>query len=233
MAVALLTTAPGIRDLSLVELIDACQRETAHFTAGQPYQDAYALELARRAVCDRDDGAWEALVAQYRCLVIAYVRQHPASRSVPETDDFWVGRTFERFWRAVGPEKISEFHDLRALLQYVKLCAHSELMDALRACRFGMLISLDDVPADVADPMSSESAAIGALAGQDLWDTIAGVLASDNERLVAALSFKRGLKPREIFACERGRFDTVFEVYRVKRHVLDRLTNSAEVRSFI
>jgi hypothetical protein len=219
--------------MSLIELVDSCRRETAHFTSGQPYEDAFALELARRAVCDRDDGAWEALVAQYRYLVIAYIRQQPASRGVPEADDYWVGRTFERFWRAVGPAKIGEFHDLRALLRYVKLCAHSVLMDTLRARRLGMLISLDEIPADVADPRSSETAAIGELVGQDLWDTIARVLLSDDERLVADLSFQRGLKPREIFASQPGRFDTVFEVYRVKRHVLDRLVHSAEVRSFI
>src|SRR5262245_36209372 len=115
--------------LPLPRLARACADQTGRYQRGELADDRYCLELLRRAVCDRDPVAWELVLDQYRGLVNAWVRQHPASASLDEDPDYWVTRAFERFWMAIGPERFGSFGHLRAVLRYLKLCVYSILLD--------------------------------------------------------------------------------------------------------
>ncbi len=66
----------------------ACREATGTFLRGEPRSDASGLELFRRAVCERDQDAWNAVVAEYRGLILAWVRRHPAAACVHEPDDY-------------------------------------------------------------------------------------------------------------------------------------------------
>jgi hypothetical protein len=223
----------SVRELPLAELTRRCQEETLRFLRGEPRDDAFCFEAFERAVVHRDDQAWEAIVAQYRGIVLAYVGQHTVATIVHEPDDYWVNRAFQRFWMAVGPERFAHFPDLAALLKYLKLCVHSVLMDELRARHSTVVSSLDEVPADVPAPTSSEQSAVGRLAGEQLWQTVLHELQDEGEQIVAYLSFARGLKPAEIYQRYPNLYASVGDVYRVKRNVIDRLRRSAEIRAFL
>ena len=131
-------------DLSLAALAQRCREETLRFLSGQDRDDTYCFEIFKRAVVERDDRAWEAIVNQYRGIVLAYVGQHSVAAVLREADDYWLNRAFQRFWSAVGPERFAAFPDLPALLKYLKLCVHSVLLDELRARRAA--VSLDEIP---------------------------------------------------------------------------------------
>src|SRR5687768_13982204 len=105
---------------SLDDVVAACQEETRRFRRGERADDGACFELFRRAICDRESRAWEAIIAQYRGIVLAWVRQCSGPASAREEDDFWVNRAFEKLWAAVGPERFDLFAGLPALLKYLK-----------------------------------------------------------------------------------------------------------------
>ncbi len=220
-------------NLSVAELARRCREETVRFLRGEPRDDTYCFELFQRAIAQREHDAWEAIIAQYRGIVLAYVGQHSASGLVHEPDDFWVNRAFQRFWMAVSPDRFGQFTDLPGLLKYLKLCVHSVLLDELRSRKLSTTGSLEEVPAEAASADNSEESVLGELSGQQLWRVIVDELQSEAERVVALLSFARDLKPSEIFTRHPALYESVADVYRVKRNVIERLRRSPEVRAFL
>lgn len=220
--------------MPLSGLARACADETSRYRRGEGAGDRYCLELMRRAICDRDGAAWELLLTQYRSLVLAWVRQHPASASMPEEGDYWVTRVFERFWMAVGPERFGSFGQLAAVLRYLKMCVHSVLLDEARARAARAADQLDDeVASELADRTDVEAEVVDRVGGLDLWRAIEAVLVDDGERRVVYCSFALDMKPGEIQARQPELFATVADVYRLKRNALDRLRRSPEIAGFL
>jgi hypothetical protein len=222
-----------LTNFTVAELARRCREETMRFLRGEPRDDSFCFELFQRAVARREHDAWEAIMAQYRGIVLAYVGQHSAAALVREPDDFWVNRAFQRFWMAVGPDRFDQFTDLAALLKYLKLCVHSVLLDEVRARKATTTGSLDEVSESHAAPDNAEESVLGALSGQQLWRVISLELQGEAERVVALLSFARDLKPSEIFSRHPALYESVADVYRIKRNILERLRRSPEVRAFL
>jgi hypothetical protein len=219
--------------IPVAELARLCRAETAKFVRGQAWTDVYCFELFARAVVCRDALAWDAVIAQYRGIVLAYIRQHPAVALAREDEDFWVNRTFQRFWLAVGPDRFGRFPDLAALLKYLKMCAHSVLVDEVRSRRATDLVPLDEVPPQASTYEDAELLAVDELASNELWEAVKRTLPEESERLVAYLSLARAWKPSEIYARHNDRYPSVTDVYRIKRSVLERLRRSPEIREFL
>jgi hypothetical protein len=222
----------SLAELSIGELARRCAEETLRFVRGEPRDDLFCFEIFSRAVVQRDDRAWAAIMAQYRGIILAYVGQHSSASLLHEPDDYWVNRAFARFWSAVGPERFGQFPDLPALLKYLKLCVHSVLMDDLRARR-SPAASLDEVPEATPAATNDEHSVIGRLASEQLWRAILDELQNEAERVVAHLSFARGLKPGEIYDRHPRLYADVADVYRIKRNVVERLRRSPDIRAFL
>jgi hypothetical protein len=221
------------RQLPIDGLIRACREETERYLRGEQHADVFGLELFKRAV-GGDRIAWDGLVAQYRPLVLAYLRRHPAWPSRGDTnDDYWVTRTFQRFVMAVKPDRLPWFPTLSSLLAYLKLCSHSVLLDEVRAADASRLASLEEVPEapsvspDVAHEVLEE------LSPRTLWDAVAAELRGGKERVVARLSWVRSMKPLEIYTTSPDLFDSVADVYRIKRTVLGRLRRSDRIMEIL
>ncbi len=225
-----------VRVLPVAELAGACREETAKFLRREPSRDSFCLELLRRALVERDQAAWDAVFAQYRGVVLAWVRQHPAGSAVREDDEYWVNRSFERFWSAVGPERFALFPNLATVLRYLKLCAHSVLLDAVRALGPQPAVPLTEqaVAGGAAGwVVDAEALAASEAAAQELWGAIDAELHDEAERLVARLCLVLDLKPREVYERHPDRFADVADVYRVKRNLLERLRRSPAIRRFL
>ena len=222
-----------LRQEPLSELARRCREETLRFLRAEPRDDAFCFEVFQRAVVGRQDDAWTAIVAQYRGIVLAYVGQHTAATMMHEPDDYWVNRAFQRFWSAVSADRFGQFPDLAALLKYLKLCVHSVLMDEVRGRRGMSVSSLEDVPETASTNTDAEHRALGEMAGDELWATILRELQDETERTVAYLSFSRDMKPADIFRRHPRLYDSVADVYRIKRNIIERLRRSAEIRAFL
>ena len=225
-----------LRRMSLAEVARLCREETAKFLQRLPSRDEFCYELLRRAVGERDEAAWDAVFAQYRGVVLAWVRQHPAGSAVREDDEYWVNRTFERFWSAVGPERLVLFPNLAAVLRYLKMCAHSVLLDAVRALGPQPPVPLTEQAAAggaAGGVVDAEAVAAGQVAAQELWRAVDAELHDEAERVVAQLCLVLDLKPREVYERHPDRFADVADVYRVKRNLLERLRRSPAIRRFL
>lgn len=184
-------------------------------------------ELFRRAIVEGDQGAWEALCARYQGLIRAWLRRHPAASLVDEAEDYLVNRTFERFWRSIGPDRFGAFEGLQPLLGYLKLCAQSVLLDESRARAKHQSVRL--VGRERA--ASFEDAVAERAAARTLWDAISAAVRDESELLVARLSFIQGLKPGEIREHYPERYADIADVYRIKRNLLERLRRDATILS--
>jgi hypothetical protein len=219
--------------MSVVELARRCREETVRFLKGENRDDSFCFEIFQRAVVHRDNDAWEAMVVQYRGIVLAYVAQHTAAALLRESDDYWVNRAFQRFWSAVGADRFGQFPDLAALLKYLKLCVHSVLMDEVRSRRAASLSPLDEVPESMPSRVDAEGSVLGKLNGAELWHAIERELNDEAEEKVVYLSFARDMKPADIVEHYPNLFASVADVYRIKRNVIERLRRSAEIRAFL
>jgi hypothetical protein len=223
----------SLRELPLIDLSRRCHDETVRFLRGEARDDTFCYELFSRAIVQRDDSAWSAIVGQYRGIVLAYIGQHTLAGMLHEPDNYWVNRAFQRFWSAITADRFARFPDLAALLKYLKLCVHSVLMDEIRARRVGTLSSLEDVPETAAVRGDAEGSVVGRLAGEELWAAIIREMQDEPERVVAYLSFTRDMKPSDIFERHPRLYESVADVYRIKRNVLERLRRSAQIRAFL
>jgi DNA-directed RNA polymerase specialized sigma24 family protein len=219
--------------MPLAELAGACREETSKYLRRQPFDDSFCFEVIRRAAADRDEAAWDAMMTQYRGVVLGWIRQHPAAAATREDEGYWVNRTFERFWSAQGPERFARFPDVASILKYLKMCANSVLLDNVRSKEAIPAEPLDETVAESVETPDSAAIVVERLAGRELWEVVLRHLADDTERQVVYLSFVLGLPPREVQARLSDLCPTIADVYRVKRNAIERLRRSPEIRAFL
>ena len=220
-----MSLSPGQLDYD--ELARRCRQESKHYLAGRSHNETYCFELFRRAIFDRDQAAWQAVYTQYQALVAAWVRQHSKFQPIDEEPAFFVNAAFAGFWRRVSkPEITLHFNNLGQLLQYLKQCAHSAIEDAYRRQQYCPpdILAWDDLAETVVDNAPSpEERAISQAEVGTLERAILNRLQNETEAVVATLSWKYGLRPREIQRHRPDLFTGVSQVYRVKRNILNRL----------
>jgi DNA-directed RNA polymerase specialized sigma24 family protein len=218
--------------MPFVELVAACRAAEHQFANGETTCNSFALELVRRSVAEKSSEGWAALIEMYGRFVRASLRRHPARSLSTEDDAYWVNRTFQRFWMAVGPERIDQFNSTAAVLGYLKLCAHSVLLDDARSRRRTPTTSLDELP-ETGAPCAGVEHTLDALAARQLWAAVLEELADESERIVARLSLVSGLKPARIHELHPDRFANVADVYQVKRKILERLRRSPRLKQYL
>jgi DNA-directed RNA polymerase specialized sigma24 family protein len=234
----------GIRHMSqpsdlsvfaLTSLANRCARETDLFFQRQRYDPRYCFELFRRAIVDRSQRAWELVYVQYRSLVAGWVQRHPAFENSGEETQYYVNRAFERMWRAIPAAKFNRFRDLKALLRYLQMCAHSVILDKVRAAEQAVVDrQVEDVTTEnLAENAADEDLALGRIHRQEFWEQISRRLRDEKERRVVYGSFVLALKPRELYERYPNTFHDVREIYRVKENALARLGRDAELREIL
>ena len=227
-----LALVSDVRQLPTREVVLRFADASERFDRGQDSRDSYALELLRRALNEDDVEAWAAFTSQYRRIVLALIRRHAYDRVSGEDEAYWIDRSMERFWRAIRERGLERFQTLGAVIQYLKLCAHSVLIDEIRARSAVVMTSLDDATFEFARSDDMEAGVLGDLVARDLWGVIASELHGECERVVARLSFVSGLSPREIHERRPDCCPNVADVYRIKRNLLERLRRNARIQAF-
>lgn len=209
-------SAPG--SLSLSGLAHRCRRETERYFRGHDYDPAFCFEIFRLALAKRDQDAWELLFEIYTTLVLSWIHKHTAFPNCGEEDRYFLNRAFERLWSGLSPERFDTSAGLAAVLDYLKLCVHSALMDHLR--------KQDPPPLDVSSihaPSDPDPGPETMAANQDLWDALKSKMNSEQELCFINAYFALDLKPREIADEYPQFFKNVGEVYRTRENIVSRL----------
>jgi DNA-directed RNA polymerase specialized sigma24 family protein len=209
--------------LPVAELVQATRGEIALFLRGQPTDGTCGLALFRRAIAERDDQAWSGLYTLYRAVVDSWIaRQAPALSQ--EDREALVNETFAKLYRSIGPERIALFPSVRSLLAYLKRCAWSVTADHRRSQQArsreeplefaGQEESVLDDPAEIVATQ---------LAAHELWQILWREATSREERLILQVVCALGKPPRQLQQAYPALFQSVEDIYRIKRNVLERL----------
>ncbi len=225
-------SVPQAELLSINELARCCSEETTKFLKQSASNDRFCLELFRRAIVNRDDGAWTSIYQQYAPLVLTWVTQHQSATPLLGQDGSGplVNAAFAKFSQALTPVKIGNFDSLAAILKYLKMCVHSVVADEVRARQARQyeetLETIEQEPAsdDPADDV------VSSISAQGLWQVIQEELNGEDERVLLYLAYVQGMKPSEISSMHRRLFPTVDDVYRIKRNVLERLRRNRRLQ---
>jgi DNA-directed RNA polymerase specialized sigma24 family protein len=230
---------PG--EMRLDALTDCCMNEINKYRRGEAHDDTYCLEIFRRAIVQHDERAWEVLIVRFQDTVLGWLRRHPNSELVCqlESEQYFVDRTFTRFWRSTMHNQQLEFATLGAALYYLKTCLNCEILDRLRAQRRAREAPLPDVDfsehahwqekeasrqeGNFAEPQVNEPDE-----SSELWEAIESLLPNERERRVAYLLYYCNLKPREIVRYCPEEFSDVKEVYYLGRNISDRLMRNRD-----
>ena len=221
--------------LSLIGVAHLCQQETERFFQHIKYDTRYCFELFRRAIVERIDLAWALIHTQYSAQVFSWIKQHAGFTACGEDAAYFANRGFEKMWSAMTADKFANFHDVNALLQYMKLCVHSVITDYLRSKNrpsADASLPLDEINARLSDA-GTEAITLDKMASQELWALIQKRLNNEREEQLLYYRFVLDLKPSEI--CERfpAEFPTVHEIYLMLQYGLARLRRSAELQKFL
>lgn len=223
------------QSIRLTDLAEICTQETEFFFQHRTHDTRYCFELFRRAVCEKDQAAWEIIYYQYQALVTGWVKQHRGFEMSGEEEQFFVTGAFAKIASILTTEKFEKFLDLQSLLYYLKMCVHSAITDHNRSvARFNQQVSLDDLQSDIKVTESvPETQVLDSIDNQSLWSMIHGKLHNEKERLVIQGVFVMAFKPNELCDHYKNVFTGVEEVYRIKQNVLARLRRDCEFRRFL
>jgi DNA-directed RNA polymerase specialized sigma24 family protein len=215
--------------LTAAEVCRRCEDETLRYRRGVAYDDRYCFEMIRRAIAERDDACWEGLQSVYGEQVRVWCRRRAAD---PHLDaDELVALAWEKFFINFTAEKFGMAGGSATVLRYLKMCAQSAVIDALRAR--SVVSSLDADPSEPPDTAPAVADAEAARATTaELWRVVSAALRGDQERVLVQLMYAIGLKSAEIQAQRPDLFPAIGDVYRVTRNLHDRLARSVELRAW-
>lgn len=189
-------------------------------------------ELFQQALVERSAAAWEQLYAQYLPLVLSWVQREPSfALSDEEAQDF-ANRAFEKMWRSITPTKFGRFATLPALLQYLRLCVRSVVIDQTRRDqqRCLELITADEplyASLDVAEEYSAD------LQRREFWNHVQAHLKNEKERQLLYYRFVMGIKPNRICEQYGETFANPDEVYTMIQNILARLRRDPALQQFV
>jgi DNA-directed RNA polymerase specialized sigma24 family protein len=226
-------TASNLRLLDLDQLADECADHTERFFNRVEHDTGYCYELFRRAIVGRDSYAWEKIYHLYQPLVASWVRRHDGLPIAMEEVDYFVNCAFEKMWSAIDAEKFGGFEDVAGLLRYLQMCVHSVIVDHTRSIQL-QIVSLEAFPHPPPQDLPSiEKRVTERLEQRRLWQTLADLIKDEGEFIILQGSFLYGLRPSEIYAANPDQFESVDELYQIKRNLLNRLRRNPIMQQFL
>jgi hypothetical protein len=78
--------------------------------------------------------------------------------------------------------------------------------------------------------VSPDEEAMERVSRAEFWDYINALLHDEGERVVLYSSFVLGMKPGDIYSRRSDLFESVNDVYNVKRNILGRLSRNQDLR---
>ncbi len=210
--------------LSVPQLAALSQVELDNYRRGEPYTDAYGLELVRRATVQADQEAWAWMQRCFSGFVLSWLYRHPSRETACrlESEENYVAQAFERFWQATILTQRLAFHTLAAALQYLRMSLNAAIVDTLRTYARSREVSLP-APGDPGEPYAEDTSD-----SSEVWEVVKTMLPNEREQRLAYLLYYCGLKPREIIRFCPQPFSDIREIYRLRRCIMERLLRNVD-----
>ena len=214
-----------VTEMSIAQLADACACEINNYRLGIAQDDQCWLELFRRAIVERDSDAWQVVQEQLNPIVMRWMLHHN-KRSVAcalESEENYVAMAFVRFWQAAVRNQQLQFSSFGAALRYLYTSLNGAILDTLRTYAYPQEMALPE-PGSVGEPVAAEEENY-----TELLAVIFKLLPNAREKRLAYLLFHCGLKPREIVLQCPQEFNSVKDIYRLRRNVIERLQRHTDL----
>ena len=225
--------------MSVESLAQQCAQETRLYFKNLEHDTKFCFELFRRAIMEHSNAAWEAIRAQYSALIAKWVNRwadrHPDFPLARQEHEDFIEDAFIRFWHSFTPEKFGRSQELKAILEYLKMCVNSSISDAWRKMsrqQFDQNLEKND-DGDESAPAEAGPAPEEIVQNDELWQFIKTRLKDDKEYTVVYASFHLGLSPRQIIAEYPKVFRGINEVYQCKANVWARLARDPDLRKLL
>ena len=234
-----------LSSLNILGLATSCQEQSNRYFAQQTFNPRYCYELFRRAILQRDDEAWAAVYRQYTPLVKSWIIKNSLWATVQSRTelDEAINRIFAKMWRCITAEKFEKFNDLAALLRYLQMCVHSELVDIHRVeARY----KVEDRPAATDDDddnrdeydqrqtaVSAEQEATASDSRQQVWRLISERLNNEKEQRVVYGMFVLAQKPKQVQSQYPHLFPSAKDVSRTKENLIMRLRRDPDLLNLL
>lgn len=188
-------------------------------------QDGY--ELFRHAIMNRDEDAWAESTTRYRPLLVAWAVYCSARMTIVEHCDDIADQALARAWKAISPARFTQFHNLAALLAYLRTCVTAVVIDYVRA-QSAVERALQRL--EVAAVATPEQLVIEKISRVELWRLVSQVIETEQERVILVESFLLDLPPRAILTRHPTQFADITAVYNAKRNLLGRLQRNRDLQ---
>ncbi len=188
---------------------------------GVAYHDQYYLEMFRRALKERGQGAQRWLQHHFSAVVLDWMHGHPRRDLACRlhTEEYYVIQTFKRCWQTSLHHHEFEFKSMTDVLYYLRVSLNGAILDALRSySRPGEVPLLKSVVAREVHSNEDDRS-------HEVWRIIEGKLSDARERRLAFLLFHCALRPGEIVRRCPQDFSDVHEVSRMRRNIMELLSH--------
>lgn len=213
---------PG-QALSVSALVEQCQQEIQTYRRGEPSDEAYGLELVRRAIVQGDQAAWAGLQQCLGEMVRGWLRCHSSREAACrwESEENYVAMAFERFWQATAQQRVA-FESFAGALTYLRASLHGAILDTLRAYSRPKEIPLPEA-GEPGEPYGEDQTD-----SSEVWEILQTMLPNGRDQRLAYLLYHCGLKPREIVRFCPQEWSDIQEIYRLRRNIMERLLRNAD-----
>jgi DNA-directed RNA polymerase specialized sigma24 family protein len=197
-----------------------CSQESELFRSEQRRNQPHCFELFRRAIALGDEKAWSLIFSVYQRQIERWVGRHPSFPNCAEEVQYFVNRALERFWRALTPQKFSDFREISMLLEYLKLCVNGAILDHVRTLERKKIAESDDIEsiaANTSEPLGEK------IEVEETWKSLIISLEDEREIIVLECAYVFDMPARQILAQNPQHFSEVREIYRIKENILRRL----------
>jgi len=206
--------------LNVSALVEQCRQEIQAYRRGETSNEAYSLELLRRAIVQGDQAA---RVGVQQCLgeiVQGWLHCHPCREAACrwESEENYVALAFERFWQATVQQR-EACRTLARALHYLRASLHGAILDTLR---------IYSRPREVPMSLLGEPHVADHTDRSEVWEILQTMLPNEREQRLTYLLYHCGLKPREIMCFYPQEWSDVQEIYRLQHNIIERLLYKVE-----
>jgi hypothetical protein len=198
--------------------------ELDNYRQGEPYTDAYSLELLLRATIQGDQEARTWVQHRFGEMVRGWLHLHPKREMACrlESEEYYVAQTFEHFWQEAIHTQEGAISSLAVALRHLRASLNGALLEKLRAfSEPGESTILDSYEAE-------ESLIQKKVTGSEVWAVIQDILHDAREQRLAYLLFYCGLSPKEVLCCCSSEFDDLSEISHLRYTIMENLLRHAD-----
>ncbi|HZS75928.1 MAG TPA: hypothetical protein VFA41_04890 [Ktedonobacteraceae bacterium] len=213
----------ALEEMDLTVLTAYSMIELKRYRSKISSDDAYCVELTRRAIYEQKDETWAALQNCFGDTIRCWIRTHP-QRDITlqyDTEENYLAQTFSRFWYAMRQQHIA-FTSLASILSYLHATLNGILLDTMRVYQRGHTVPLPE-PGLPGEPVGDAPLEV-----DSTWDILQTFLNNEREQHLFYLLYYCGLKPREILARCPGEFADAKEIYRLNQTIIERLRRNRD-----